>query len=261
MGSTTTSPISTVVSPSQGTVSTSQFARGVLVGLKAPVTNNNIANVQRWLGLEQGSSAANWAQNQTNPLGVGTGGSVHPFTTPYEGIVATVNTLLGSSSYQPIVSSLQNNAPAPVFAQALVAAPWQSGQSGGTTYSGQTAAQIAAMDPFVVGSNPGVANPTGLFGQYGEPALNFAAKNLPGAGVVYQATGGVTNVVKGVGGAVSSVSSVGGFIGKITNPTNLKNVGIFMGGMALTIVGLVILMQSSKQVRMAEGTAVKAAAA
>lgn len=236
---TTTSPIDQVVSPSAPNVSTSTFAKGILVGIKAPVTNNNIANIQRWLGLEQGSSAANWFQNQTNPLGVETNGSVHPFATPYEGVVATVNTLLGSSSYQPLVSSLRNNAPAPVFSQALVAAPWQSGKSGGTTYSGKTASQIAAMTPF----SPDL----------GKYVLSTTNPQLTTPGQL------ISGIASPVTGAYHAVTSVSGFLGKITNPSNLKNVGIFSAGIALTIVGLVILLQGSKQVRMAESTAVRAA--
>lgn len=270
MGTTTKAvPLSSVISPSATNVSTSTFAKGVLVGIKAPVTNNNIANVQRWLGLEQGSSAANWLKDQNNPLGVTTpGAGVTPLSTPYEGVVATVNTLLGSNSYSPIVSSLRNNAHPLMFAQSLVSSPWQSGSSGGSTYSGRTASQIAAMQPF------GGPNPTGIFGQYFEtpakglldvtaaPILGPAAFTHGGAtGFLQGAATGAKQTASGVSSAASAVTSIPAFLSKITNPTNLKNVGIFMAGMALTVTGLLILFSSTKQGQAVEGVATKAAVA
>ena len=231
---------------------------GLLTGIHAPVTKINIANVGTWLANEQ-TTTANWSQNQGNPLGVqspaalaaGKSGNVRA------GLSETVRTLL--SGYPTIVKSLRNQAPAGVFNQAVSSSSWNGGHYGGaTTFAAKGTAQKG--------------NPTGWWGQWIEPILENpvplpgltklpGGATTPGGGVITNVVGaipgakGTISTIQGVG---SGVASVGGFLGKITNPVNLKNTGIFLAGAALTITGLVILFASTKgkqTLELAEGVA------
>lgn len=236
-----------------------------LKGLGAPVTKNNVSNVGTWLANEQ-TTTANWQQNAGNPLGVqtptalaaGKSGNVSV------GLKQTVDNVLGG--YPTIVKALRNNAPAPIFNSAVTNSPWNGSHYGGSsTFAAKGTAQKG--------------NPTGWWGQWVEPIFNNPIFNnpipLPGltklpGGATTPGGGVITNGFKALpggsavlsaGGAVSSaggaVSSVGGFFRKITNPTNLKNTGIFVGGAAITITGLLILFSATKGkqvLEVAEGT-------
>ena len=83
--------------------------------------------------------------------------------------------------------------------------------------------------------------------------------SIPGGAYIVPAEGGIAGQVKGTVAAakdtIGAVTSVSGFITKITNPTNLKNVGIFVGGIALAAVGLGILFYASKEGKEAGGVA------
>lgn len=237
MGTTTTAPVSPYT-----------WIVGLLTGLKAPVTQNNVSNVGTWLANEQ-TTTTNWSQNQGNPLGVQTPSAIAAGKSGNVsvGLHETIATLL--SGYPTITKSLRNNAPAGVFNQAVAGSSWNgSGHYGGTTsFQSKGTAQKG--------------NPTGWWGQWVEPIWGSATppggwnnaastSGIPGAtGFVNvlqapgQAVAGGINAGKSV---VSGVSSVSGFLGKITNPVNLKNTGIFLAGAALTITGLVILFASTK---------------
>lgn len=250
MGSTTTA--TAPVSPYTWIV-------GLLTGIHAPVTKTNINNVGTWLANEQ-TTTANWSQNQGNPLGVQTSAAIKAGHTGNVrlGLSETVHTLL--SGYPTIVKSLRNQAPSSVFNQAVTKSSWNgSGHYGGVTSFGQKGAAQKG-------------NPTGWWGQWVEPIFNNpiplpgltklpGGATTPGGGVITNVVGaipgakGTISTIQGVG---SGVASVGGFLGKITNPVNLKNTGIFLAGAALTITGLVILFASTKgkqTLELAEGVA------
>lgn len=198
-------------------VSTGAWALGLLTLLNAPITANNITNVQIWLHNEQ--NAGSWAADATNPLGVSGPGGVQPQGNVLAGLTLTASTLQ-SGSYDAIVKALRNNAPSTVFANAVIASPWNTGKTGGTTYAGRNLSQFLAQGPLV--TSGGTVNNSTLTQIEQGPA------------------GGVVTPI------VSGVTSVGGLIGKITNPTNLKNVGIFVAGLGLTVTGLVILFSATK---------------
>lgn len=243
------------VAPKKAPTDPYSWIVGLLHGLGAPVTKNNVSNVGTWLANEQ-TTAANWQQNKGNPLGVQTPTAL---AAGHSGNVAvglseTVKNLLGGS-YQPIVTALRHNAPAPMFNAAVVASPWNgAGHYGGTkTFTAKGTSQKG--------------NPTGWWGQWVEPI--FTSSKMPTgvlgpAGVIvspFAPTAGQT--AKDAGAAavstVSAVTSTGSFLGKITNPTNLKNVGIFVAGLGLTVTGLLILFSTTKQAKMVESVATKAA--
>ena len=221
------------------------------------VTNTNVANIARIINAESAGNTAGYLRDN-NPFNLNTystphgslaGGTVVPefgiyvqkFNSVADGINATASQLLQPNA-APTIAALQNNAPASVFGASLASGAW-----GGASYA--NASTFPTLSSAIIqgsGENATTVNPTGTLGQ-----INNTLKNVPGVA-------GSETVVKD---AVGGVTSVAGFIGKITNPSNLKNVGIFMAGMALTVTGLVILFSASKQGKAIEGTAIKAAAA
>lgn len=212
------------------------FVHGVLVAIHAPVNATTTGNLYTWLANEQ-TTAANWASNRGNPLGIqtSTAQSYGKSGNVLGGVLETAKLL--TSSYPTITSALRTSAPAAVFNRAVTGSNW----NGSTHYSGSAvfAAKGAAQK----------ANPTGWFGQWIEPILKNPVPlpgltQLPG-GATTPGGGVITNAANAIPG-VGTVTSIGGLIGKITNPTNLKNVGIFVAGLALTVTGLVILFSSTK---------------
>ena len=241
-------------------------------GQKAPVTNNNIANIQRLIGVETSGNTAGFLRDN-NPWNLNTyvsphsslpggkivnewGVNVQVFNSVADGLSAYVGQL---KSNPALLAALNNNAPASVFGGALSTSGWSSASYANAStfptlnpFSGSS----AYPGPYVAA--PSTGNPKGWFGQWIEPVLTGSVVGLNNNPIVPLTNTLVVDPAKAV---VGGVTSVAGFIGKITNPSNLKNVGIFMAGMALTVTGLVILFSASKQGKAIEGTAIKAAAA
>lgn len=242
MGTVTTKPAANATAARNALGSatdTTSWSKSLLGALGAPATANNVSNVKLWLHQEQ--SPSSWASNNTNPLGVETGGSVKPTGSVLSGVLATANTLLANPQwYGGIVKSLRNNAPTPVFAQSVISSPWSGG-----TYKANGLGAFLGKGPL----ESGAANPTGWFGQWIEPVLQNpvplpgltklpGGSTTPGGGVITNAV----DSVPGVSGAISTAS----FLGKISNPNNLHNVGIFVAGLLVSGVGLMVLLSSTK---------------
>lgn len=225
---------------------------------KILVTNTNIANIQRIIGAESAGNQAGYLRDN-NPFNLNTyakphasissnGSVVHEFgiyvqkfNTVQDGINATASQLLQPLS-SGTIKALQHNAPASVFGGSLSKGAWSSaGYANASAFAKLKPANISGT------GQPLTVNPTGAVGQ----VLRWSNRNLPGASQVNTAA-------SDVGHSVSSVSS---FIGKISNPTTLKNVGIFVLGVSLTITGLVILFASTKEAKEVSGVAAKAAVA
>ena len=254
------------VSPTDTSVSTGAWSKALLTLIGAPINNSNVANIQTWLAHEQDSSS--WAkgakgetaqQIQSNPLGVDGAGN-HPGSI-FEGLIETAQALLDPANaqygYPLIVGSLQSNNPGTwvtssggklvdsnaatiAFANAVTTSGWQSGKvktpTGGGSYGG--------VGSSFLGLGQLEVNPTGLIGTY------------------------ITGPIKGAGSDVAAgtpatvkdlVSDAAGLIGDITNPTKLKNVGIFLLGGALATLGLVIFFKTTGPGEDATGVAKDAA--
>ena len=233
------------------TISTDLWARAFLTSINAPITTNNLTNVKIWLANEQ--SASSWAKDFTNPLGVEGAGQVSATPNALDGIILTASTLLGNAQYQGVVNSLRYNAPTPFFTAALVPSGWNTKVIGGVaTYNGKTAAQLAKLSPL----NASV-DLTGELGQieqanaqYLSDAYNFAAGNTDPL---------VTVPASALNGVKSIATSVPNFLGDLTNPTYLKNVGIFVLGGALALTGLLVFFATTKTGETAISTGAKVA--
>jgi hypothetical protein len=234
-----------------GTPGTTLWSEAVLVAAQLPVNTTNISNLNAWIANEQAKGT--WSQGVNGahgPLG-NTGGDA---SNPAQAAVQTAGLLTTSSYYTPIVKALEKSVPLALFAGAVTSTPWNGNRYGGASAFvarakannyGNYSASGADTSPF-----SGLVNPKGFVGQYIEPLLTGTAVGL-------NATGEKT-ATNDVAGALG-VTSVGGLIGDITNPTTLKNVGIFVLGLTLAGVGLLIFFSQTKAAKDVEGAAVKAA--
>ena len=118
-----------------GTVTQKSWAAALLAGLGAPVTSNNLANVEAWEAQEGG----NWANSaKFNPLNTkraaagssDAGNGIQAFASWDSGLEATLATLRESGEgYEAIIAALKSNAPLGQFKAAV------NGSSWGTVFS------------------------------------------------------------------------------------------------------------------------------
>lgn len=227
-------------------ISTATWAAALLEKIGAPVTANNIANIQRLIGAESGGNQAGFLRDN-NPFNLNTGASPHAnlypggsivpefgiyvqvFDSVEAGITATANQIRLNPA---LLAVLKNNGSPALFGGALSTSAWRTG-------SYANAKVFPTLSPFMGTSAVG--------GQ----GLTFSPS--AGAHAVAHAFDTVRHDI------AAPVTTVAGLIGDITNPTKLKNVGIFLAGLALTVGGIAILISTTKTARVVEGTAANAA--
>jgi hypothetical protein len=236
-------------------------------GYKAPVTPNNVSNIQRLIGRESSGNQAGFLRDN-NPFNLNTyvaahgslaGGKivsewgihVQTFNTVQDGINATVKQFQANPA---LLAVLNNNGSPALFGGALSTSGWSSG-----SYANATA--FPTTTPFTgsssySGAAPDLGNPKGWWGQWAEPVLTGSAVGLKNNPIVP-----ITNdvIVAPVKAAVGAATSVSGLISDITNPTTLKNVGIFVLGLALAGTGLLIFFAQTKTAKGVESGVEKAA--
>jgi len=231
-----------------GAISSAVWAAALLEKLKKPVTAINIQNIQRWIEAESAGNQAGFLRDN-NPLNLNTyttrhgslpngsivqefGIYVQTFPSVEGGITATANQL---EQEPALMAVLQQSGSASLFGGALSTTAWSSG-----SYANATA--FPKLTPFTGSSAVG--------GQ----GLTFS----PSKGITAVENAGKT-VATVVTAPITAAVSVADFLAKISNPTTLKNVGIFVAGVALMGTGLLIFFASTKTAKSVEGVAVKAA--
>ena len=232
-------------------VSTAAWSTAVIAAMGITPTKTNVANMQLWLHQEQ-ANGSEWAVDQRNPLGVGGGGlSVAPdYGGVQGGIIATAN-LLKQPMYSSIKNALATNAPAPVFAAAVIQSPWSGGvyaAKGINYFLGRGPLSVDANGNTVAGTHidttaVSTANPTGLVGQL----LN----DIPGYSAAHSVVSGVSSTA---GGAAK-------ILGDLSSASFWKRVGIFAAGGTLVLGGVVLFVVTSKGGQKAIETATGAAGA
>jgi hypothetical protein len=246
------SAAATKMFPFGGTPSTAQWSAAVLTAAQLPVNVTNVSNLNAWIANEQ--TASSWSQGVNGvhgPLGNMQGNA----TNPAEAAIQTAQHLTTSSYYTNIVKALQHSVPLALFAGAVTSTPWNAPTDyGGVTtfinkakannYGNYTASGTNA-------ASPGAGNPKGWFGQWIEPTLTGSIVGLHNNPAV--------PIANTVIAPFKAAGSVGQLISDITNPTTLKNVGIFVAGFCIAGVGLLIFFSQTKTAKTVEGAAVKAA--
>lgn len=125
-----------VLASSSGNVTPEDFAKSLLVAIKAPVTATNISFIEAWENKEGG----NWNNTaKYNPLNTtlkepgstdfAPGKSVQAYTSWAEGLKATVSTI-EESQYSSVVSALRKGNTQAALS-ALKASPWDAGHYAG----------------------------------------------------------------------------------------------------------------------------------
>jgi hypothetical protein len=211
----------------------------------------NVENIERWISAETAGQSGGFLRDN-NPLNLNTYGTGRPaseslpngtlvtefgvniqkFNTIQDGINATAAQLLDPSSSK-LLAALQISAPASNFGTAL-----------GTTGWGMTKYANATVFPTLT--------PAIVYGSGDTVAQNNASAT--GGANPGEAFPGQDQLAK-----IPGVSTIGGLIGDITNPTTLKNVGIFVAGAALVITGLLIFFAQTKTAQGVASTTEKVA--
>jgi hypothetical protein len=265
VGSTVTKPGVTTASSAASikvlapgiTPSVSQWARAVLIAAQLPVNDVNVNNLDSWVANEQDASSRTQGVNGAHgPLG-NMGGTA---TNASESAIQTAQLLTTSSSYTNIVKALQKSVPLAMFAGAVTSTPWNAPSDYGGTTAFLARAKLHNYGNYsATGTNLSTPDPTGLSGD----VLHFFNDAL-GGGYPFFGSSTETGASGQTGGSdtaavTAPISTIDGLIKDITNPTTLKNVGIFVGGLALMGTGLLIFFAQTKSAKAVEGAAVKAA--
>jgi hypothetical protein len=228
--------INPVTLSQEKTISTTQWAADFLTLIKAPVTPNNIVNMETWLHNEQ--STGSWNADATNPLGVEQNGKVSSQGNVLQGLLLTTSTV---AQYPDIVNALRKDVPVNVFSTVVVNSKWNTGKSNTGLYGGKTAAQFAALGPLQTGK---VTN--------NSLAADVSQDEIP---VVSQA-GAVTAALTGTSapgsGGLSTIEA------DLSSSAFWKRIGVgFLGG-SLIIGGVILFVVTSKTGEKTVDTAAKA---
>lgn len=106
------------------------WATAVLRYIGAPVTQNNIDNIRRWMRAEKGTD---WF-SRNNPLNSSVGTTSTDGTGSYPNLGAAaqnVASMINQGNMSGIKNALMSNAPLPAFSAAVVGSPWASSHYGG----------------------------------------------------------------------------------------------------------------------------------
>lgn len=267
-------------------VTSTAWAVAVLTKAKLPVTQTNVDNMLRWMQLEGGSAPPNssasgsmetWLANN-DPLNASlhTSGQFH-YTTIEDGITGTA-AMLQQKNMASIYNALKVSASTAVFSRALAASPWD-----GSHYASQIAQYgsnfLAAFPELAAFATQTGTNPTstigGIVGIGSQPSTSINA--VQKASDVTQTAAQIGKELasgakvlgqtpqKGIAGIASEFGTVGTELSTITHDVTdmafWKRVGIFLGGGALAIVGLVLLIHGTSAGKEATSVATTAALA
>jgi hypothetical protein len=268
----TTTTASTIKTLPRDQITSTAWAVALLETIKAPVTQNNVSNLLRWMQLEGGSgtnpggSMATWLENN-DPLNssLKTSGKFH-YTTVEDGIANTAATIK-QSNMSSIYDALKSNVDTASFSKALASSSWD-----GSNYSKQIKAHGADFLNFfpelaafatTTGTNP-TSTSAGALGFGSQPSTSITGKqfaaDVPGSALAIgkdlAAKVGITSSGKtnsGAGGWLYSYAQMlaapGGALGSLNVGGDATMVvaraGTFLMGFVLFGVGLLILVGGS----------------
>jgi len=241
----------TIAPPSAGTdVSVTQEVWAAFLisqinalGGNVPYTKNNVDNIVLWMTSEE--PPANW-WDRNNPLNASLGTNSSDGTGSYANLTAgaiETATMINQSNMKSILSALEADAPTPVFTSAVVGSPWASGHyANGTQFASTLPGEVVAGSAkTLLPADPGAvvpASPTPL--------------GPLGAGV------NVGGNLTGLGGLEAGIDAV---LTDLTSANWWARLGLFVGGGALVIIGIIVFISTTKTGQKVESDAVVAAAA
>jgi hypothetical protein len=199
------------------------WARVVLADAGAPVTQNNIDNIVRWMAAENPAKTW-WRKTTLNPLNIGPGGK---FASLAAAAKKTAYYIATDKTYAPIIAALRATATSETFYKAVASTPWDA-----THYSddnfGKNPVPTLYPSPTATGApQPGTGT--------------SAAGGVKGTGPTGSSSSGPTGCAIGFGGVLG--------LGKICFVTHrqaraIEGIGIMVvGGIPLVLgfVGLLVI--------------------
>lgn len=242
-------PVPTGGVPLSGTY-TANWQNDILNLIGAPITANTQEIMNAWNACEGNNPLPNGSGipinnpfNTTlakNPkTGVSYGGKgingpgVQAYPTPAVGIQATVDTMLYTPAFQPIVAALRNNAPRSFVAAAIGASGWGTGGSCVASANGKVAS--GAIFP---GDSPDLSGQPGGPGSGGDLGAAVPGLNIPIA---------------------SWTDTLGKILTALTTGKFWIRVGYGVLGFALIVAGLVFMLSESSTAQSVAKTATTAA--
>lgn len=239
-------PTITTKIPSTWTVKL--WASLVLAFTGSPVTPSNIEKIEHWIYAENGSkwfkvtpSTPNKILN--NPLNVGatTSNPNNAFDTLYEAAVTTAREIRNNRDYTAILYSLRNDESETAFAHAVIASTWAASHYYDTINN-------------IIGTP--LTNFTTHLTTPTRKAGTGATSGTSGVGS--QVTGGEqkpTPVTTALHTLEAPLADIETFITKLDDITFWRRVGIFIGGAALLVVGIALIVHGQKSSESGGGSA------
>lgn len=204
-----------------------EWAVLLLTAIGAPVTVNNVINIETWMASEEPKSdwlanndPLNTTEHSSGFLANDSGGYGGPgYDDVQDGIAATADTIQ-QPQYSLILAALQQDAPADTFKAAVVASPWSSDH-----YSNGTHFASAPLTAFATATG---GNPTGEIGQIAS-------------------------------GATGVLGQAGTILGDLSSSTWWKRLGVGALGVALIIGGLILFVSQTGTAKKIESDVTTAA--
>lgn len=244
---------------------------------KIPITQNNIANMQRWIAAESGHG--NW-WSKANPLN-GTGyGQANGSYSSLNAASTAFGQEINQKNFAQIRSALQQNAPTKLFSAVVVKSPWASGHYGGNplyianvppnTTKGPAIGPTSASPLTYTQVVAGIVKAANTKNGHWSLALQNAFNKLSPAErqtALQQATSKVqaqyavdttigADIGRGFDKTASAISSNFGFLSNLGSAAFWKRIGIGAGGVVLIIGGIVVFLSSTKTAHAVEGKVV-----
>lgn len=228
----TTPVIPSTKTPTKATTWTAGIWADLVLAIAGlPTTKNNVGNLLHWMAAEStGNNTGSTWDHDNNPLNVGSAKSATGSAGFATLEVAAINTAneIDSDRYSAIYNALKQTAPLSVFSAAVVHSTWSADHYGGTPTH---IADSALLTPSYKARTP-IPPQTGGTLTTGEVEVtSLAAKG--------QATTVRSDLDKvGLGDLAT-------FIDKLEDLTWWKRVGIFVGGAALVVLGIVLVLRKT----------------
>ena len=233
----TPAPGAPAVSSLPTPVTATDWAYAILLGLGITPNANNLQALIAQMHVEDNTLTYLTARNNplavTNPGGTpipGNSAGVQQYSNWLTGLAATVTDIKANPA---MLAALQNNSSCQQYGGALAKSNWEGGGAGNANNPGYGASVAASCNASAVASN----SASDAFGQA------LANSNL-GPNIISQ----LGNPALAVAGGVASLSSLETkFLGDLTSAVWWKRVGIFAGGGALFVIGLVGFLSTTNE--------------
>lgn len=225
------------------------WAIDVLIGLGAPLTNDNISALVGWANHESGGYNPTVTGGLNNPLNTTEGALCKSIPWPQPGSCrngGSQGNIKDFSTYQQGVASIVHNLQNPRFGYPAIVAALQQGHNQNGVFAAIDASQFGTK-----GLGPGSGSMKGVGG--GSTAASGSGSTGTGGSGTVQTTGTLTDIAQGI---VGNLPIIGGITSGASAAFNLEKtvLGLFLNwrylaevmfGLALVSVGILIIVHDT----------------